>query len=157
MAKIIFQKELRKNFPLEKEGKYFQDETSNDHKIWSPNKNAFKGNVYLLVGPRIASAGSLFASMLASDSETITIGEETMGAYYRHNGHTPIRYQLKHSKIKTAWSIVNLNQDVQKKTNQTLGHGIIPDYPVLQSYHDFKENEDTVLRFTMKLIGGPEY
>jgi len=154
IAKLIYQKELKRAFPVAKNGKYYQDDTSNDHRVWNPAPNAFKGQIYLLVGPQIASAGSLFGAMLASDKTTITIGEETQGGYHGHNGHTPIRYQLKHSKIKTSWSIVNLKQDVSNKSNQPYGYGIIPDYKVLQSHQDFLKNEDTVMKFTLDMIEG---
>ena len=108
----------------------------------------------MLVGPRVASAGSLFAAMLASDKTTITIGEETSGGYHGHNGHYPTRYQLKHSKIKTSWFLVNLKQDVNNKSNQAYGYGIIPDYRVVQSHQDFFKNEDTVMKFTLDMIEG---
>ncbi len=154
IAKLIYQKELKKEFPVAKNGKYYQDDTNENHKVWNPAPNAFKGQIYLLVGPAVASAGSMFAAMLASDETTITIGEETQGGYYGHNGHTPIRYQLKHSKIKTAWSIVNLKQDVRNKPNQPYGYGIIPNYKIVQSHQDFLKNEDTVMKFTLDMIEG---
>jgi len=154
IAKLIYQKQLKEEFSVAKNGKYYQDKTSNDHKIWTPAPNAFKGKIYLLISPRVASAGSLFAAMLASDKTTITIGEETQGGYHGHNGHTPIRYQLKHSKIKTSWSIVNLKQDVSDKPNQPYGSGVIPDYKVVQSHQDFLKKEDTVMKFTMDMIEG---
>ena len=153
IAKLIYQKSLKEEFPVAKNSKYYQDDTNENHKVWSPSPNAFKGQIYLLVGPRVASAGSLFAAMLASDKTTITIGEETQGGYHGHNGHTPIRYQLKHSKIKTAWSIVNLKQDVRNKPNQPYGYGIMPDYKVVQSHQDFLKHEDTVMKFTLDMIG----
>lgn len=154
IAKVVFQKELKEEFPVAKDGNYYQDDTSNDQKVWNPAPNAFRGRVYLLVGPKVASAGSMFAAMLASDKTTTTIGEETQGGYYGHNGHTPIRYQLKHSKIKTAWSIVNLKQDVRNKPNQPYGYGIIPDHKVVQSHQDFLKHEDTVMKFTLDMIEG---
>ncbi|MEM8907576.1 MAG: S41 family peptidase [Bacteroidota bacterium] len=152
IAKMIYQKELKQDFELEKEGKYYQTESSNDHKVWSPNPNAFTGQIYLLISPRVASAGSMFAAMLASDSTTITIGEETQGGYYGHNGHTPIRYQLKHSKIKTSWSLVNLEQDVRPKPIQPFGSGIRPHFEVKPSMSDFLKNEDPVMKFVLELI-----
>lgn len=152
IAKLIFQRQLKNDFVSEKKGKYYQDGSSNDHKVWRPNPNAFKGKIYLLISPRVASAGSMFASMLASDSTTITVGEETQGGYYGHNGHTAIRYQLKYSKIKTSWFIVNLKQDVRTKESQPFGYGILPHYRVEQSYSDFLDNEDTAMKFLKNLI-----
>jgi hypothetical protein len=147
-----YNKQFQKDFSLEKDGKFYQDEKSNDHKIWYPNQNAFTGNIYLLISPAIASAGSLFASMVAGNENTITIGEETMGGYYGHNGHTPLEYKLPKSKIIMKFSVVNLEQDVPKKENQKYERGIIPDYEVIQTYNDFLNNNDTQMNFTLNLI-----
>jgi hypothetical protein len=147
-----FNKEFQEIFLSEIDNRYYQNENSSDHKIWTPNKNAFTGTVYLLVSPAIASAGSLFAAMLAGNENTITVGEETMGGYYGHNGHTPLEYKLPKSKMVILFSVVNLEQDVPKKDNQIQGRGIIPDYNVLQSYQDYLTQTDTQLNFVYDLI-----
>jgi hypothetical protein len=147
-----FNKEFQKIFPQEKNGKFYQDENSDDHKIRTPNQNAFTGNVYLLTSPRIASAGSLFAAMLAGNENTTTIGEETMGGYYGHNGHSPLSYKLPKSKIVITFSVVNLEQDVPKKVNQKYDRGIIPDFEITQTFDDFIKNTDTQMNFTLELI-----
>lgn len=147
-----YNKQFQKEFRLEKDEKFYQDENSDDHKIRTPNQNAFTGNVYLLTSPRIASAGSLFAAMLAGNENTITIGEETMGGYYGHNGHTPLEYKLPKSKIIIQFSLVNLEQDVPKKENQKYDRGIIPDYNITQTFSDFINNTDTQMNFTLELI-----
>ena len=147
-----YNRELQKIFPLEKNGKYYQDENSDDHKIRLPNEKAFNGKTYLLVSPAVASAGSLFASMVACNENTTVIGEETMGGYYGHNGHTPLEYKLPKSKIVTQFSIVNLEQDVPKKSNQFYDRGIIPDIEINQTYDDFLNNKDTQLNYILNLI-----
>jgi C-terminal processing protease CtpA/Prc len=147
-----YNKQFQEEFPLEKNGKFYQDETSDDHKIRTPNQNAFNGNIYLLISPKVASAGSLFAAMLAGNENTITVGEETMGGYYGHNGHFPLSYKLPKSKIVLTFSIVNLEQDVPKKENQKYYRGIIPDYEITQTFDDYLKNADTQMNFTMKLI-----
>ncbi|WP_338769565.1 S41 family peptidase [Bernardetia sp. ABR2-2B] len=152
IAKIVYTKQLREEFPIEKEGKYYQDSTSADHKVRTPNKNAFTGQVYLMITPRVASAGSLFAAMSASEKNTIVVGEETQGGYYGHNGHTSVSYTLPKSKLETFFSIVNLEQDVPNKENQPLGSGVKPNYEVVQSYEDFIKNEDTQLNYVLELI-----
>ncbi|WP_339836800.1 S41 family peptidase [uncultured Flavobacterium sp.] len=149
---IKHNKSLRKEFPLEKDGKYFQDENSYDHKIRTPNKNAFTGNIYLLITSRVASAGSNFGSLLASNKNTTTIGEETQGGFYGHNGHTPIDYILPKSKIITTFSIVNIEQFSIAKENQPIGRGIMPDYEVTQTYEDYLNQNDTQMNFTLDLI-----
>lgn len=147
-----YNKELQEIFPLEKNGKYYQDENSHDHKIRLPKEKAFNGKIYLLISPAVASAGSLFASMVAGNENTTVIGEETMGGYYGHNGHTPLEYKLPKSKIVTQFSIVNLEQDVPKKSNQFYDRGIIPDIEINQTYDDFLNNKDTQLIYTIDLI-----
>ena len=147
-----YNKQFQEEFPLEKDGKFYQDETSDDHKIRIPNQNAFHGNIYLLISPKIASAGSLFAAMLAGNENTIIVGEETMGGYYGHNGHSPLSYKLPKSKIVLTFSVVNLEQDVPKKVNQKYDRGIIPDYEITQTFDDYLINADTQMNFTMKLI-----
>ena len=147
-----FNKEFQEIFTKEIDDKFYQNENSDDHKIRTPNKNAFTGKIYLLTSPAIASAGSLFASMLAGNSNTITVGEETMGGYYGHNGHTPMEYKLPNSKIVTQFSVVNLEQDVLKKENQIVARGIIPDYEVSQTYEDYLNDEDTQMKFVLEFI-----
>ena len=145
-----FEADLKEEFPKLENGKYNQDKKFN--LLLQPDKNSFKGQIYLLLSPRIASAGSLFASLVAGNTNAITIGEETMGGYFGHNGHTPIEYELPNTKIKTQFSIVNLDQDVPKKTNQIFGRGIIPDHIVKQTLEDFLQNKDTQFEYTLKLI-----
>lgn len=147
-----YNRELQEIFPLEKNGKYYQDENSDDHKIRLPSEKAFNGKVYLLISPAVASAGSLFASMVTGNENTTVIGEETMGGYYGHNGHTPLVYKLPKSKIVTQFSIVNLEQDVPKKANQLYHRGIIPDIEINQTYEDFLNHKDTQLEYTINLM-----
>lgn len=143
---------IRNRFSIEKNGKYYISKTENEMKVRAPNENAFTGNIYLLTSPAVASAGSLFASMVAGNENTIVIGEETMGGYYGHNGHTSFGYVLPKSKIITAFFIDNIEQDVPNKENQFYNRGIIPDYEIPQSFEDFLNNEDTQMEFVLKLI-----
>lgn len=147
-----YNKEFQSIFPKEQNGKFYQNENSEDHRIRTPNQNAFNGKIYLLISPKVASAGSLFASMIAGNENTTTIGEETMGGYYGHNGHSPLSYKLPKSKIEITFSAVNLEQDVPEKENQQYGSGIMPNYEITQTFNDFMKNEDTQLKFTMELL-----
>ncbi len=147
-----YNKAFQEEFPKMDNGKFYQDETSSDHKIWSPNPNAFTGTVYLLISPRVASAASLFAAMVSGNSNTIVIGEETMGCYYGHNGHTPISYKLPRSKLEISFSVVNLKQDVPLKSNQKHERGIIPDYNIPQTFEDYLNQNDTQMDFALDLI-----
>ena len=147
-----YNRNFRKQFPVEKDGNYFQDETSDDRQIRKPRDNAFTGNIYLLINPEVASAASLFAAMVAGIENTTVIGEETVGGYFGHNGHTPLGYILPESKIETFFSVVNLEQDVPRKSNQKYNRGIIPDYKVSQSHKDYLQHEDTQLEFVLEKL-----
>ncbi|WP_459212218.1 S41 family peptidase [Aquimarina rhabdastrellae] len=147
-----FNRYFQKRFPNEKNGKYFISKETNEMKVRTPNKNAFTQNIYLLISPKVASAGSLFAAMLAGNENTTTIGEETNGGYYGHNGHTGFEYVLPKSKIVTEFSIDNIEQDVPKKSNQFYNRGIIPDYTITQTFEDFLNNVDTQMNFALELI-----
>ncbi len=147
-----YNKEYQEIFTKEKDGKYYQDENSDDHRVRKPNEHAFKGKVYLLISPHTASAASLFAAMAAGNENTTVVGEESIGGYYGHNGHSPLAYILPNSKIETYFSTVNLEQDVPLKANQIHNRGIIPDYNVTQSYADYLNQTDTQMNFVLKLI-----
>ncbi|WP_240723622.1 S41 family peptidase [Flavobacterium sp. J27] len=149
---IGYNKTFQEDFYLEKGNHFYQGPLSSDHQIREPNENAFTGNCYLLTSPAIASAGSLFAAMVTGNENTTVVGEETMGGYYGHNGHTPLGYILPESKIETFFSVVNLEQDVSKDSNQIYNRGIIPDYEVSQTYEDFLEQKDTQMEFVLKQI-----
>lgn len=148
-----YNKRFRKRYSVEKEGRYYIGQHENEMKVWSPHPNAFTGNIYLMTSPAVASAGSLFGAMVAGNENTTVIGEETMGGYYGHNGHTPLEYVLPKSKIEIEFFIDNIDQDVPIKDNQRRNRGIIPDYEVPQSTMDFLDNKDTQMEFVLELIG----
>jgi hypothetical protein len=141
-------KELKKEFTLQKENGYYYEKFEDV----IPQKNAFDGQVYLLVAAPTASAGSLFAAMVAGNTDAIIVGEETNGGYYGHNGIFPISYNLPNSKIGFTFSVVNIEQNVPEKVSQPFGRGIIPQYVITQSYEDFLQNKDTQFEFTLNLI-----
>ena len=147
-----YNKMFTEGFYVKKDNGLYQGPLSKDQEIREPNKNAFTGNIYLLISPQVASAGSLFAAMVAGNKNTIVIGEETLGGYYGHNGHTELGYILPKSKIETFFSVVNLEQDVPKKANQIYNRGIIPDFNIPQTFKDYLNQKDTQMEFAIRLI-----
>ncbi|MNK06967.1 Peptidase family S41 [compost metagenome] len=144
------EKELKEEHNVLVDGKYYQSPKFN--MLWKPNKNAFRGKIYLLISPSVASAGSLFASLVKSDKETTVIGQETLGGYYGHTGHIPVSYKLPNTKLTLRFSIVNLEQDVQKLPDEGLTDGVKPDYEIEPTIKQIINGNDTVLEFTKKLI-----
>jgi hypothetical protein len=143
-------KELEEEHSVLKNGKYYQNADFNPK--WKPNQNAFQGKIILLIDPFVASAGSLFASLVKSDENTITIGEEALGGYYGHTGHIPVDYELPNSKLVLSFSIVDLEQDVKKIADEKYGDGVKPDFEVVQTYEDFLEHKDTQLNFAIEKV-----
>lgn len=144
--------ELKEEHSIFRNGRYYQNESFN--KVWEPRENAFHGKLILMVDPFVASAGSLFASMVKSDENTVVIGEETLGGYYGHTGHIPVTYALPNSKLNLTFSIVDLEQDVEELHDEKPGDGIIPDFEVVQTYEDFMNHRDTQLNFAIEKIKG---
>jgi len=148
LAKGKLNKIMKQQLPLVKDDRRYYKEI----KSYEPNENRFHGQVYLLVAAPIASAASLFSSMVASNTDAIVVGEETMGGYYGHNGSFSMEYKLPKSNFTFAFSIVNLTQDVKEKENQPFGRGVMPDYSIVQSFDDFMNQEDTQMNYVLDLI-----
>nr|WP_294858986.1 S41 family peptidase [uncultured Fluviicola sp.] len=143
------EEELKKEHSILKGGKYYQNEKFNQP--WTPKPNAYSGKVYLLVSPFVASAGSLFASMVKSDEESVVIGQETLGGYYGHTGHIPVIYKLPNTGLLLSFSIVDLEQDVQKLPDQKYGDGVKPDYTVDQSMEEYLKSTDSVMEYAKRI------
>lgn len=141
---LDIREELEEEHSILKHKKYYQNKSFNV--FWEPNEHAFSGKVILLIDPFVASAGSLFASLLKNDTNTLVIGEETLGGYYGHTGHIPMDYELPNSKFVLSFSIVNLEQDVQPLKDQKKGQGVIPTIKIIQSYTNYLEGKDPVMQ-----------
>jgi hypothetical protein len=148
--KAELEQQLRAEYGPARRGRHWLRNAENPR--WQPNARAFRGQVYLLVGPAVASAGSLFASLVRSQRGPIIIGEETMGGYYGHTGHTPVEYRLPQTGIRVRFSIVDLTQDVRRRRRFPWGRGVMPDYPTTQSLADFIHQQDAALRKAWELI-----
>lgn len=148
------EEELRTDFAKGPDGKPHENAKGNP--VFQPKPNRFRGKLYLLISPRIASAGSMFAAMVRGNTPAVVVGEETQGGYYGHTGHGQLEYTLPHTQIRTSFFWVDLAQSVPTKSTQLPGRGVLPDYEVGQSYPDFLANRDTQLEFTLRLMAERE-
>lgn len=144
------QRELRREFVRAPDGRFYQRSQENPLYQLSPLHTT--KSVYLLVDGRVASATALFSALVRGNTSAVIIGEETMGGYYGHTGHTPVEYRLPHTGIVTKFSLVDLEQDVPVKASQPRGRGTLPDYAVTQSETDFIANRDSQLALALKLL-----
>ncbi len=143
---------LKDYFPLLKNGRNMQNAKYNP--IYDPKSPGYKGKLYMLIDEDVGSAASHLASLIKAYARNVTtVGVETVGGYYAHNGHMAVVYELPNSKIKSKFSIVHVVQDAPVKKDQPDGRGIIPDYTVWPNYADFMANKDTQMEYVLKLIG----
>jgi len=142
---------LKDYFPALRNGKNLQNVKYNP--VYHPKQPGFKGKLYLLIDENVASAASHLASLVKAYARNVTIvGVETVGGYYGHNGHMSLIYELPHSKLKTKFSTVFVEQDAPVKSDQPIGRGIIPDDTVWPTFSDFMQNRDTQMEYVLKLI-----
>jgi hypothetical protein len=145
--------QVRTDFVPEADGQLHENAHANP--VFKPKPTHFRGQLYLLISPRVASAGSMFAAMVRGNTSAVVIGEETMGGYYGHTGHGSLSYTLPYSGIKVSFSWVDLVQDVPVRATQPPGRGVLPDYTVKQSLPDFLANRDPQLQFAWQLLSAP--
>lgn len=138
---------LKQRFPVGVNGKYYLSDSFNP--LVLPHKTSFRGTVFLLVDEQVASAGAHLASLVKAYTNCITIGQETCGGYYEHNGHLPFIYQLPHTGIQTGFSIVYVNQDAQPLDTQLKGSGIVPDIVIAPSLDEFLKQQDAAINYIL--------
>lgn len=141
---------LKQLYPKSIQGKYYWADDKNPSVL--PNERTFKGQLYLLVDQRVASAASHLASLIKSYTNAVVIGIETVGGYYEHNGHVPLVYELPNTGIQTGFSIVHVIQDAQNLPDQKRGHGIIPHITIQQTDQEFLDQTDVYLKKVSELI-----
>ncbi|HCM35678.1 S41 family peptidase [Chryseobacterium sp.] len=136
-------------YPKQVQGKYYWADDKNP--LILPNERTFKGQLYLLIDQRVASAASHLASLIKSYTNAIVIGKETVGGYYEHNGHFPVVYELPNTGIQTGFSIVHVIQDAQILPDQKRGQGIIPHIKIQQTNQEFLDQTDVYLKKVLEL------
>lgn len=119
-------------------------------KTQQAQKNHFKGNVYVLIGRKSFSTTAEFCAITYSNKRATFIGEETGGGYYNVNGGELPELKLPHTGIKFQIPMRKYELAVEKLLPK--GSGTIPDFYVPMSIQDFLNNQDTELKFTLKLI-----
>ncbi|WES98458.1 S41 family peptidase [Chryseobacterium arthrosphaerae] len=140
---------LKSLYPKAVQEKYYWADDKNPSVL--PHEKTFKGQLYLLVDHRVASAASHLASLIKSYTNVVVIGKETVGGYYEHNGHLPLVYELPNTGIQTGFSIVHVIQDAQNLPDQKKGQGIIPHIEVHQTGQEFLDQTDVYLKKALEL------
>lgn len=115
--------------------------------IMHPRDDAFKGHIYLLVGPRTFSAAESFALDLRESGNVTLVGEPTAG----DTGNGPQNF---HSRQGLYFRFPTREPALSPKGFPLEGTGIPPHILVRQTVDDFMRGEDTVLNLVVARIGG---
>lgn len=134
-----------KTKPYSDEYFLFSDESANEIQ---PAKNAFDGNIYLLVNGSNSSATFYFAEIAKENKLATLIGETTGGSRQGLNAGTMFFLRLPNSKIEIDIPIIGTFSDDQEPG------GIVPDVVVKPTPADIISGEDRVITVTKEIIGG---
>lgn len=109
-------------------------------------KNAFSGNLYVLInGGSFSSTGHLCA-LLKYLKRAIFVGEETGGTYECNDDHIGVQTTATHLNINVArMTYTTAVKDISRET------GIMPDYPVNPTMDDVLAGRDAVKLYAINL------
>jgi hypothetical protein len=119
---------------------------SNEATTISPQKNSFKGNLFILINGGSFSSTAILCSYLELTNRGVFIGDETAGNKVIISGD-PIDTTLPNTGILCEISTVKY---VIQNSNNT-GHGIIPAYYRTATIKDIISNKDPAMESALKL------
>ena len=118
--------------------------------VQRPNKDSFKGNVYILMNGRSASTTAEFLAAVHFNKLATFIGEESGGDYHGGNGGDFAKLKLPNSNIHVQIPLTNYVMNSQEK--QFEGRGTLPDHQVSLTISDFLIMKDQELEKALYLI-----
>lgn len=113
-----------------------------DKVVVKPNKNAFHGQLYVLINARSASATGELIGQIKSHCNVTFVGEESGGNPASIVANDLLTLVLPHSKVNlqlpAVWSIMNVSFENK-------GRGIIPDIECIPSIEAILNNRDEAM------------
>jgi len=109
-------------------------------------KNAFSGNLYVLINGGCFSTTGHICALLKYLKRATFVGEETGGTYECNDDHISIQTSATHLNLNVAR--MTYTTAVNGLSRET---GIMPDYQVDPTIHDFLSGQDAVKEFAVKL------
>lgn len=145
----ILKKELKKDFYEAKDGKIINKK--GHYEGDKPNKNNFKGDIYILISGLTFSGGSEFAALAKNFTNAKFIGEETGGGYYGNTSGNFLKFTLPNTGLTGRIPICKFVVATNK--NETpFGRGLFPDYSIQPTIEEYLNGFDTEMEYTKKLI-----
>ncbi|MEO0571498.1 MAG: S41 family peptidase [Bacteroidota bacterium] len=128
--------------------KYYSLNEAGTRKV-IPNKNAFSGNLMVLIDGRTSSAAGDFSGLIKSYDRATFIGEETGGNPYENNAGTRLTLVLPYSGLQIIIPTLKYVINYNKKND---GRGVYPDHKVNLTIEDLLGNRDKTLGMALKLL-----
>jgi hypothetical protein len=122
-------------------------------KTWKPQRDAFGGNVYVLINGSSFSVTTEFASVLHHHQRATFIGQETSGGYYGDNSGTFAVVRLPHSNLELGIPLLAYYSAVQGYPHPD--RGVPPHHPVVPTIDEILRGHDRALQTALDLIGRP--
>ena len=120
-------------------------------KMQKPYKNAFRGNVFLLLDGQSFSVTTEFASRFKSQKRGAIIGTETAGGYAMNTSGFFSIVNLPHSKIDLGIPLLGFHMAGLTESNPK-DRGILPDYAIETHAENIQNGIDPVRDFSLELI-----
>ena len=120
-------------------------------KTIKPERNAYKGDLFILVNGNSFSVTTEFSARVHADKRATFIGQETAGGYRTNSSGLFTILQLPHSKIDLGipmfgFQMANVPAEIQH------GQGIVPDHIITHTIEDILQKKDTVMEYTLQHI-----
>ncbi len=122
-------------------------------KTWKPQRDAFGGDVYVLINGNSFSVTTEFASVLHHHHRATFIGQETGGGYYGDNSGAFAAVRLPHSNLELGVPLLAYYSAVRGYPHPD--RGILPDHPVVPTIDDILRGHDRALQTVLDLINRP--
>ncbi|MBA5246089.1 peptidase S41 [Marnyiella aurantia] len=117
--------------------------------VKKPNKDHFKGKVYVLINGSSFSAASILPAKLKDAKRAILVGEETGGA---NDGTVAGRYstrKLKNSGLQLPIGLMLIQPDIEFSGN---GKGVIPHHEIIPDVQQILQKKDIQLEWILQDI-----
>ena len=135
--------------PLTKIGNVFRRSTYSGLREHSPEKNNYKGRLYVLTDAFSASASGDISGLLKNVNRAVFVGEESGGNQNENVSGLSLTLVLPNTKnrvvIPTTYWKLNVNY-------KNTGHGVIPHYKIKPSIENIINEKDPIMEFTLDLI-----
>ncbi len=113
------------------------------------HRNAFKGNVFVLINGKSFSMSCIAATYLKYKAGATIIGEETGGNIAGSNAVINGTLYMPHTRARIFVPYYHIYHDIKVENN---GHGLMPDYPTFYTKEDVLEAVDPDIRKVKELV-----